>query len=50
MSNFTFLNAHWPDLYETAREAEQWRHGGHSIINLSSANNALIYLSKSANR
>ena len=23
MSNFTFLNTDWPDLYETAREAEQ---------------------------
>jgi type I restriction enzyme, R subunit len=23
MSNFTFLKTHWPELYETAREAEQ---------------------------
>ncbi len=23
MSNFTFLQSDWPDLYETAREAEQ---------------------------
>ena len=23
MSNFTFLKTDWPDLYETAREAEQ---------------------------
>ena len=23
MSNFTFLNTDWPELYETAREAEQ---------------------------
>ena len=23
MSNFTFLQSNWPDLYETAREAEQ---------------------------
>ncbi|RQW86157.1 MAG: hypothetical protein EHM79_10300 [Geobacter sp.] len=23
MSNFTFLNKDWPELYETAREAEQ---------------------------
>jgi type I restriction enzyme R subunit len=23
VSNFTFLNQDWPDLYETAREAEQ---------------------------
>jgi type I restriction enzyme R subunit len=23
MSNFTFLNTYWPDLFETAREAEQ---------------------------
>ncbi len=23
MSNFTFLSTDWPELYETAREAEQ---------------------------
>jgi hypothetical protein len=23
MSNFTFLTTNWPDLYQTAREAEQ---------------------------
>ena len=38
MSNFTFLKTDWPELYETAREAEQnvastpWNSRG-SILN-----------------
>jgi hypothetical protein len=28
MSNFTFLKTDWPELYETAREAEQERSFG----------------------